>query len=571
MDVRLPDGTMINNVPDDMSKADLTAKLARNGYDVSKLQQAPQAAQQPTPEAPSGFAQGLRDPITAGAQLLTHGIEAIGGGGLVRSGNRLNNWLVDKGVPIARIPDGGMDDLVKQQENEYQQGRQAAGKSGIDLARIAGNIANPANLVAASRLPQAASLVGRVGVGAASGAAFGAAQPVTDGDFWTEKAKQAGMGAAIGGALPAVTGGIARVIKPNTRPQVKAMLNEGITPTPGQIIGGRTQAVEDKLTSLPIVGDAISSARTKNLNEFQLASYRRALAPIGGKPSGAVGRDGIADVHTQLSDAYNSLLPKMTFKADPVFAKEFDGLKGLVSSLPQDTAKYFEDTVKRELFGRMTPKGLMSGESLQDAISAVGKEAKSFGGKGGFEGKLGDAFSEVQNILRNNLARNNPQQASQLASNGKGWANYAILRDAASKVGAKDGMFTPAQLGSSVASAAKVGRGAAGKARVSEGKALMQDLTDAGQNVLSSKYPDSGTAGRVAMGAGTLGGLAAFNPASLTAVGLSTLMYLPGGRQAISALLTKRPEMAGQLASLVRKTSPTLNPGLASLFNSREN
>jgi hypothetical protein len=38
MDVRLPDGTVIKNVPDGMSKADLTAKLKSNGYDVSKLE-----------------------------------------------------------------------------------------------------------------------------------------------------------------------------------------------------------------------------------------------------------------------------------------------------------------------------------------------------------------------------------------------------------------------------------------------------------------------------------------------------------------------------------------------------
>lgn len=37
MDVRLPDGTIISNVPDGISKADLNAKLAANGYDVSKL------------------------------------------------------------------------------------------------------------------------------------------------------------------------------------------------------------------------------------------------------------------------------------------------------------------------------------------------------------------------------------------------------------------------------------------------------------------------------------------------------------------------------------------------------
>ena len=37
MDVRLPDGTIIRGVPDGMSKAELTAKLQANGYDVSKL------------------------------------------------------------------------------------------------------------------------------------------------------------------------------------------------------------------------------------------------------------------------------------------------------------------------------------------------------------------------------------------------------------------------------------------------------------------------------------------------------------------------------------------------------
>ena len=47
MDVRLPDGTIIKGVPDGMSKADLTAKLQANGYDVSKLATAPAAPQLP--------------------------------------------------------------------------------------------------------------------------------------------------------------------------------------------------------------------------------------------------------------------------------------------------------------------------------------------------------------------------------------------------------------------------------------------------------------------------------------------------------------------------------------------
>ena len=37
MDVRLPDGTIIQGVPEGTSRAELIEKLRRNGYDVSKL------------------------------------------------------------------------------------------------------------------------------------------------------------------------------------------------------------------------------------------------------------------------------------------------------------------------------------------------------------------------------------------------------------------------------------------------------------------------------------------------------------------------------------------------------
>lgn len=521
----------------------------------------------PVAEAPSGFVQGLKDPVTAGAQLLTHILPEV----VVSTGNKLNNWLADKGVPVARIPEGGLDAQIRQQESAYQEQRKAAGESGIDWGRIGGNIANPASLIAAARLPQAATLAGRVGVGALSGAGFGAMQPVTEGDYWTEKAKQAGLGVAAGGALPVITGGVARAIKPNTRPAAQKMLDEGITLGPGQILGGAFQKAEDKMTSWPIIGDAISSSRGKALNDFQLSAYRRALDPIGAKPSGTVGQEGLAEVHSKLSDAYDALIPKMSFKADPQFAGDIQKLDQLVSGLPQKEQDAFTAAMKRELYQRMTPQGLMSGESLKAAESGLGQQIKRFGGsQDGYQQQLADAFKEAQSLLRANIERNSPQIKRELANINKGWANYAILRDAASKVGAKDGIFTPAQLGSSVAAAAKVGKGAAGKARVSEGNALMQDLTDAGQNILSSKVPDSGTVGRLAGGIAVGGGMAAVEPTTLGLTGLASLMYLPGGKQAISALLTKRPQGATKLAELVRKGGNLAAPGLIPAVQRRE-
>jgi hypothetical protein len=68
MDVRLPDGTVIQNVPDGMSKADLTAKLQSNGYDISKLSATPnegmpkeRTMMQEVMQAPAGIYRGFKD------------------------------------------------------------------------------------------------------------------------------------------------------------------------------------------------------------------------------------------------------------------------------------------------------------------------------------------------------------------------------------------------------------------------------------------------------------------------------------------------------------------------------
>lgn len=96
MDVRLPDGTIIQNVPDGTTKAELTAKLQANGYDISKLETAP-APVQPSVSvapAPSEAIPGPRQQPTAIQQAyqaarpyVAPTIEALSavGGGLLGS------------------------------------------------------------------------------------------------------------------------------------------------------------------------------------------------------------------------------------------------------------------------------------------------------------------------------------------------------------------------------------------------------------------------------------------------------------------------------------------------------
>jgi hypothetical protein len=116
MDVRLPDGTIIKGVPDGMSKADLTAKLQANGYDVSKLT-APAAPQlpeslRPRTAAPEGMP-GARQELTTGQRIYQAArpfvaplLEAGGavGGGLLGAGA---GTLVAPGVGTATGAVGG--------------------------------------------------------------------------------------------------------------------------------------------------------------------------------------------------------------------------------------------------------------------------------------------------------------------------------------------------------------------------------------------------------------------------------------------------------------------------------
>jgi hypothetical protein len=95
MDVRLPDGTILKNVPDGTTKAQLTEKLAANGYDIGMLGGAPAAeaapAEQVSPRrqmveaelrsaaAPfAGFSKGAGNIMFGGQRLVGKGLEALG-------------------------------------------------------------------------------------------------------------------------------------------------------------------------------------------------------------------------------------------------------------------------------------------------------------------------------------------------------------------------------------------------------------------------------------------------------------------------------------------------------------
>ena len=71
MDVKLPDGTILKDVPEGTTKADLIAKLKSNGYDTTKLETS-------TSKDEYKSASPIQDTIFGGLESIGRGAKALG-------------------------------------------------------------------------------------------------------------------------------------------------------------------------------------------------------------------------------------------------------------------------------------------------------------------------------------------------------------------------------------------------------------------------------------------------------------------------------------------------------------
>lgn len=150
---------------------------------------------------PGRVLRGIGDPIDAAAQLLPRGLEFITSyGGL--SPNPVSEWF---GSEAKKVDTG-----IAQAERGYQQAREATGSTGVDLARLGGNVVSPANYAIATKLPAAATTtIGRMGQGALLGGIGGALSPVNveeNPDFASTKFGQVALGTLAGGAANPILG-----------------------------------------------------------------------------------------------------------------------------------------------------------------------------------------------------------------------------------------------------------------------------------------------------------------------------------------------------------------------------
>ena len=270
MDVRLPDGTILKNVPDGTTKAQLTEKLAANGYDIGMLGGAPVAeaapAEQVSPRrqmveaelrsaaAPfAGFSKGAGNIMFGGQRLVGKGLEALGA---TETGQALQT-----------------DAARRQAEQEafiapYREVAPAMTGAGEFTGEVVSTL--PVGGVIAkgvSKIPGAGNVAEAIRT---AGFRTGAAAPTTLGGRAADIATRAAGGAVVGGTTAALinpeeagTGAAIGAAAPFVLPVVGKYVAIG----GGKIIDaftGKLAPVKAGKVAREMAGDAISQIRAAN-------------------------------------------------------------------------------------------------------------------------------------------------------------------------------------------------------------------------------------------------------------------------------------------------------------------
>jgi hypothetical protein len=497
------------------------------------------------------LATGVIDPGVGIAQGAAHAIASPVGEALKQEPGMSNLPFVGGMIGLAnnlpaavsKVADAGKAAFDK----KYEDARKAVGNTGVDWMRAAGNVAIGAPISLALGPAGAAENI-------ASAVATGAAFPVDAGQGYAkEKFKQAAISGVTAGALE----GLKALATAGADKFVKTLRANKINPTPGRTLGGLAGSVEDRATSIPIVGDAITSARKSSLDELNRAAYKYALDPIGESVDDVpVGREAIKAIGDKISAGYEEVLPLVRFKADPELAGTLSNIAKAAGRLPKNEQDVYRTTMTQVVLPQLRNGREVNGEAWKTVDIYLGQRVANLLSGGPYERDLASLFRDVQQSLRDGLARSNPKMADRISSLNEGWKAFRIISDAGSGARAAEG-FTPNALSTAV----KRASGGVANLRYSRGQAFMQDLSDAASMRLPSAYPDSGTAGRslLAQGAGLM-----TSPLAIP--------YLPGIRGLSSSLAANRLGNIPAVSPVLRgigATSPVsgaMTPTLQSLL-----
>lgn len=408
-------------------------------------------------------------------------------------------------------------------------------------AEIASSI--PTAMVGGAGLT-AARLTGKVPQAMALGAAYGAGT--------AEELEDVPQSALISGGLGA---GLQKITPAITEP-AKKLLQRGIPLTLGQATGGGIKRFEEAVSSIPLAGDVIRSARQRASEGFNTEVINEVLKPLGKTiPRGLIGTEAFEAANNAIAQQYQKVIPKIgiDFNATPESL-----VSKFANQLRPEELKAMTRIIKNELTDRIVD-GKLTGQAFKDAQSAIRQKAYNFStSQSAYEKELGSALTDVSFEVTNTLSKTSPNLARELAKADDAYSRLVPVRRATVKAEKDEGVFTPSQLSTAIGQEAK-----RQQTKLALGQAPLQELTRAGRATLPATLPDSGTATRGIVANALMSGAGGATigmplESALIGGGLSAMYTTPAQnllRRAVPAAgaMLRTPATAGLLGGEVAK------------------
>jgi hypothetical protein len=381
-----------------------------------------------------------------------------------------------------------------------------------------------------------------------------------EGEGATGAAIGAGAGIAGGVIGQRLLGGLGSAARGVQNANVGYLRGQGVPLTVGQAVGGSGRLgatiknVEDALTSVPGVSSIVNARRMEGLGAFNQAAMRQAGAPAGIEVN-ATGAQGMEQLRQGIGPAYDRALGGAQINTqDPNFLQELQQVVNAANAIPpvNGAREAAATALDSRLMGATDPDtGIISGRGFQEAYRGLGRTSRERANSD-YGHEVGQVMRQGQNVLADALDAQNPGALEAFRSANAANRNANVIAQALDKAKNQgDELFTPAQINTADAMSARRLEGPMASAA---GDRPFFDLARAGQEILPSKLPDSGTATRGLVGAGLIGGIggagvgSAFGDAGTgaqTGLGLTLLLAAGGSRpaqRAMVAALTRRPD-----------------------------
>jgi hypothetical protein len=413
---------------------------------------------------------------------------------------------------------------------------QAAGGAvtGLGLNALAGKLPGAVGPLFGARTPLPSLLNRGAVIGdAAYGAGYGAGSD--NQDRITGAAMGAGLGAGGGIAARGAVNGLASAISP-TGGKLAPLYAMGVRPSIGPRVGGIVNNLEEKVQSLPVIGDAIKGTRDRARDQYQIGLFNDSLGEIGQslpKDMG-VGHEPHAFAQDAFNRAYEGAKSNMTAVADGQWTQDVGGLQQTVGALRPESQQQFARLWTGSVARRMRD-GVLSGPAFKDATSEIEKKVAAIRNSKSGDGELADALQQASDALKASAMRNSPPEAvAAMNAADKGYAKLVRLETASRSAAGEPAEFSPSQYNSAV-------RTASGGVRNREylrGDALNTEIAALGTR-LGDKVSNSGTVDRYAPLA-IASGMGYVEPMSAAALGGYGLLNAPGIRGITTGLMAPR-------------------------------